>query len=162
MYSFDRVAGPTSWVGFAARAGLDQVWRRSPNWGTGPASFATAMASHLGDRLVHEEIAFGVRALAHEDPRYFRSGRGTVWNRTKFAIAHTFEVRNDNGSMMPAYSLFASCYATPFIGHEWRPGPFPFDREMRAGTIGLGVGVAQSMWREFSPDLRRHLPRRFR
>ncbi len=160
LYTFERVAGPTAWVGFATRSALDQVWVRPQSWGRGAQPFGISMASHFGDRLVHEDIAFGVRALMHEDPRYFRSGHGTVWQRTRFAVANSFAVHSDSGALMPAYSLFVSSYATPVLVHEWRPGPFTFEREMRAGTIGIGVGVAQSVWREFAPDLKKHLPQR--
>ena len=120
------------------------------------------MASHLGERFLHENIAFGVRALDHEDPRYFRKGRGNGWARVGYAFAHTFAVHSDNGSLMPAYSLLAGCYATPVISYLWRPGPFTLGREARDGSIGLSVGVVQNVWHEFSPGLRRMLPKRFR
>lgn len=142
MYSLDRIAGASAAVGFAARAAIDQVWNKPASWGDGSESYTIAAATHFGDRFLHENIAFGVRALAHEDPRYFGSGRGSVWQRTRFAVAHTFAVRNDNGSLMPAYSLFVSCYVTPAIAREWHPGPYTLGRE--------------------APDLARHLPRRIR
>lgn len=162
LYSLDRIGGPGAWVGFAAHAGLDQLWKRPTNWDDGSDSFGVRMASHLGARFIHENVAFGVRALAHEDPRYFRKGRGPVLTRVGYAIVNTFEVHNDDGSLMPAYSLFVSCYATPAIDRDWHQGPFTLGREARTGTIGLGTGVAQSLWHEFSPDLRKKLPKRFR
>jgi hypothetical protein len=162
LYSLNRMVGSSAWLAYATHAELDHAMRKPEVWGDDMSSYAERMASAFGYRLVHENIAFGVRAIAHEDPRYFREGRGSVWGRSRYAIAHTFAVHNDNGSLMPAYSLFISCYATPAIGREWRPGPFTLDRELRGGTVGIGVGVVQSLWREFSPDLRQKLPKRFR
>lgn len=162
LYSLDRIVGSSAWLAYATHAELDQAMRKPEAWGEGADSYAARVGSAFGYRFVHENIAFGVRALAHEDPRYFRDGRGTVWGRARYAIAHTFAVHSDNGSLMPAYSLFVSCLATPAIGREWRPGAFTLDREVRGGTVGLGVGVVQSLWREFAPDLRQNLPKRFR
>lgn len=160
LISLHRTVAPADWAGFALRSTLDQLWSRPVTWGSGPQSFGIQMASHFGLRLLNENLAFGVRAIDHEDPRYFRLGHGSVWRRTRFAIVHTFAVRNDNGSEMPAYSLFFASFATPAIAHEWRPGPFNPHREMGAGSIGVSVGIAESVWREFAPDLRQHLPRR--
>jgi hypothetical protein len=162
LYSLNRIAGPTAWVGFATSAGIDQLWKKPGSWGDNSGSFGARMASHFGMRLVHENIAFGVRAFDHEDPRYFRLGRGNVLSRVKYAAIHTFAVHNDNGSLMPAYSLLGSSFATPAIARAWRPEPLTWSRETRSGTIGLSVGVVQSLWREFSPDLRQKLPKRFR
>jgi hypothetical protein len=162
LYSLDRIAGPTAWLSYAAGAGIDQLWKKPGSWGDNSESFGDRMASHLGMRLVHENIAFGVRALDHEDPRYFRLGHGNVLNRVKYAAVHTFLVHNDNGSLMPAYSLFVSSYATAAISRAWRPEPLTLGHEAHGGSIGVAVGVVQSLWREFSPDLRHMLPRRFR
>jgi hypothetical protein len=63
---------------------------------------------------------------------------------------------------MPAYSLVGASFATPAIARAWRPEPLTWGHEARGGTIGLSVGVVQSMWREFWPDLRQRLPKRFR
>lgn len=162
MYTLDRTIGPTAWVGFAARAGIDKLWYTPKKWGDGSESYGIAAAAHFGNRLVRENLAFGVRAIDHEDPRYFRLGHGRVWQRTRYAILHTFLVHNDNGSLMPAYSLLISSYATPLIARPWDPRVFTPAREMHLGTTGVAVGIAQSLWLEFSPDLRKHLPRRFR
>lgn len=160
LYSLQRTVAPADWAGFALRSTIDQLWSRPVTWGSGPQSFGIQMASHFGMRLLYQNMAFGVRAIDHEDPRYFRSGHGTVWKRTEFAVVHTFAVRKDDGGEIPAYSLFFAAYATPAIAHVWRPGPFGASRELGAGSIGIGVGVAESVWREFAPDLRRRLPRR--
>jgi hypothetical protein len=162
LYSLDRIAGPVAWVGFAAGAGIDQIWKKPAYWGDTSQSFGVRVADHFGAVFLHENIAFGVRALDHEDPRYFRSGRGSHWTRVGYAFVHTFAVHNDDGSLMPAYSLFAASFATPAIAHVWRPGPLTFGREARGGGIGVGVGVFENLWREFSPDLRQMLPKRFR
>jgi hypothetical protein len=151
-----------AWIGFGVGAGIDQIWKKPASWGSNSESFGVRVGDHFGAVFVHENIAFGVRAFDHEDPRYFRSGHGNGLTRARYALVHTFAVHSDNGSLMPAYSLFAGSFATPAIAHIWRPGPLTIGRDVRGGSIGLGIGVVENLFREFSPDLRQLLPKRFR
>jgi hypothetical protein len=162
LYSLDRIAGPAAWIGFGVGAGIDQIWKKPASWGSNSESFGVRVGDHFGAVFLHENIAFGVRAFDHEDPRYFRSGHGSGLTRARYAFIHTFAVHSDNGSLMPAYSLFVASYATPAIAHVWRPGPLTIGRDVRGGSIGLGIGVFENIFREFSPDLRQLLPKRFR
>ncbi|HLX45102.1 MAG TPA: hypothetical protein VKR43_16765, partial [Bryobacteraceae bacterium] len=161
LYALDRVVGPARLVGFVAHSGLDQVWKKPEQWGSQPESFGYRVASRFGDALLKETIRFGISAADGEDPRYFRSGHGTVWKRTGYALGHTFWVHKDDGSMMPAYSLFLADFVTPAVTQQWRPGPFTGLREIRSGTLGMGANALTNVWQEFWPDLRKKLPNRF-
>ncbi len=116
LYSMGEIFGPDRLVAIAAYATLDQMGVRPAQWGRRPSSLAVRFASHFGDSLLKHNIEFGVRAIDHEDPRYFRSGRGRPWTRTGYAMFHTFVVHNDRGGWMPAYSLVAADVATPCLG----------------------------------------------
>jgi hypothetical protein len=154
-YSLKEMAGPAQWIGFAVRAAMDQA-EKSPNaWGNGPDSFGVRMASRFGRSFLRENIAFGVRAMDGEDPRYFRSGKGTGWKRAKYAFTRDFVARKDDGSWMPAYSRFISDYSTPFIAQSWRPEKFSMARGFRGGSVGLGVGFGSNLGQEFWPDLKK-------
>ena len=95
--------------------------------------------SMLRRAFVKEALAFGVRAVDGEDPRYARSGQAKLWTRVRYAVRHTFEVHSRNGGYMPAYSLFAN-YAMPFIAQEWYPGQRHAGRELGSGTAGVRWG----------------------
>jgi len=161
LYSLDRVVGPTRLVGFVAHAGLDQVWKKPEQWGSEPESFGYRMASNFGTHLLKETIGFGVRAADGEDPRYFRSGQGSAWKRTGYALEHTFWVHKDDGTMMPAYSVMIADCMTPAIAQQWRPGPFTGLREVRSGTLGMAGSALTNVWLEFWPDVRKKLPNRW-
>ena len=149
------MAGPAQWIGFAVRAGMDQA-EKSPNaWGYGADSFGVRMASRFGKSFLRENIAFGVRAMDGEDPRYFRLGKGGGWKRTRYAFTRSFMARNDDGSWMPAYSRFVADYATPFIAQSWRPEVFSAARGFRGGSVGMGVGFGSNLGQEFWPDLKK-------
>jgi hypothetical protein len=116
----------------------------------------------LGRSFLRQNIAFGVGALDHEDPRYFRIGQGGVWKRTRYAIGHAFVVRNDNGSPMPAYSRFVADYSMPLLAQLWRPEAFRTGRALGIGSALVGSDAAYNIWREFLPDIRKKLKLRLR
>ena len=160
MFTVARVAGPGPIIALGFHALIDDAMNRPRQWGTDEGSIALRTASAFGRSFLRQNIAFGVRALDHEDPRYFRSGRGRVLSRVRYAAVHTLTARNDNGSTMPAYSLFVSAATMPFIAQSWRPEPFGVGRGFRGAGIGIGVAIGADLWNEFWPDFRARLPRK--
>jgi hypothetical protein len=157
LFSANKIFSGESMLVYAARAGLDQLRDRPAQWGSGADSYAVRYASFFGRSFVRQNIALGIRALDHEDPRYFPLERGSGWARTKYALARTFLVRNGSGGLMPAYSLFASAFATPLLADRWRPEVFHAGQPLRVGFLGIGLASASDLWQEFWPDLMRKL-----
>jgi hypothetical protein len=155
LYSIDQVISLPRLLGIIARTSVDQATDTPSGWGGGTEGYAVRLASHFGRAFVHENVAFAVRAIDHEDPRYFVLGHGSTWTRVKYATKATFVVRRDNGDMIPAYSRFVADFSMPFISQTWRPDSIHGGRELRSGTMGLGVGVANNVFLEFWPDLKR-------
>ncbi len=160
LVTMDQVAGPGALFAVGIHGMFDHVLDRPHQWGPGAEAIGPRIASDFGRRFLRQNIAFGVRALDHEDPRYFRSGQGSVLSRVRYAAMHTFLVRNDDGSAMPAYSLFVSAAAMPFIAQAWRPETFSVARGFGGGGVCIGVAIATNIWDEFWPDLRAKLPRK--
>jgi hypothetical protein len=158
--TMDQVAGPGALFAVGIHGMYDHVLDRPHQWGPGAGSIGPRIASDFGRRFLRQNIAFGVRAFDHEDPRYFRSGHGNVLSRVRYAAIHTFLVRDDNGSSMPAYSLFVSASTMPFIAQSWRPESFSTDRGFGGAGVCIGVAMATNIWDEFWPDIRAGLPRK--
>jgi hypothetical protein len=159
LYSFNEMMGPPRWIGLTVKAGLDQAQKSPAAWGSGIDSFGVRVASRFGRAFLREDIAFGVRAFDHEDPRYFRAGIGTGHSRTKSALYQTFMARKDNvpggNTWMPAYSRFLSDFAMPFLAQTWRPEPLNVARGFRQGSLALGMTFGSNLWQEFWPDIRK-------
>ena len=157
LYSVNQVFSPGSMFLYGLHAGIDQ-WRDLPHqWGSGEESYAVRTASFFGRSFLRQNIAFGVRAFDHEDPRYFPLAHGSHWTRVKYAIVRTFLVQNDLGGIMPAYSLVASAYMTPFFADKWRPDHFDDTHPLRVGSGSIGIAVGSNVFREFWPDIRKKL-----
>jgi hypothetical protein len=158
LYSIEEIFGPDRLVALGAHAALDQWGVRPVQWGRRPNSLAIRFASYFGESLLKHSIEFGVRAVDHEDPRYFRSGHGRPWTRVGHAVVHTFVVRSDRGGWMPAYSLAVEAYGTPYLVRMWRPERFQTAPTLEAGTLNVGIEMGGNVLREFWPDMRRALP----
>ena len=157
LYSFNEMAAPARWIGFALHAAMDQAQKSPSAWGEGPDSFGVRLASRFGRSFMRENIAFGVRALDGEDPRYFVLGRGSRMARTKYAFMGAFMTRRDDGGSMPAYSRFVANLAMPMIAQMWRPEKFSLERGFRAGAGGIGLEFGSNLWQEFAPDLKQRV-----
>ncbi len=159
LYSMEEIFGPARLAAYAVHAGIDQMNDTPKQWGTSGDSLAVRLTDTFGDSLLRHNVEFAIRALDHEDPRYFRSGQHGAWNRTKYAVVHTFAVRKDDGSLMPAYSLLLTDYGMPFVVREWRPQRFRTMDGMQAGTLGIGIAMGSNIFSEFWPDLKKKLPK---
>lgn len=160
LYSINEIFGISPLLAIAAHAALDQAGVTPVQWGKNADSLAIRVASHFGDALLRHNLEFGVRALDHEDPRYFRMGHGNPWSRAKYAVLHTFAVRSDSGRTMPAYSLFVTDFGMPFVVREWHPGRQYALNQIESGTLAVGVGMGSNLFNEFWPDLKKLLPGR--
>jgi len=157
LYSFNEMAGPAHWIGFAVHAAMDQARNAPSAWGNGPESFGVRMANVFGRNLLRTNIAFGVAAFDHEDPRYFPKTKGTVWKRTKYALTRTVVARQDGGGWMPAYSRLVADYTTPFLAQTWQPQKFSVGRGFRGGSVAIGAGFGTNLWQEFWPDFKKKI-----
>ena len=102
-----------------AGAGLDEINLHPREWGSGGDALAVRFASHFGQTLVKQHIAYAVRAMDHEDPRFELSHKKRISERIKYAVMHTYVVRNDSGKLIPAYSRFVSSYGAALISRQW-------------------------------------------
>jgi hypothetical protein len=159
LWSLHQVFDPTRLFFVAAHAAIDHSRDDPAGWGQGGTGYTTRVANYLARAAVRENMAFAIRELDREDPRYLRSTSTGVWKRACYAFTRTVVARNDHGGSMPAYSTLISNFSTPFIAQTWRPEPISASHELRSGAFGLGIVAAGNLGQEFWPDLRKKLRR---
>ena len=148
-----RSLDPVELVRISAGAAYNQARNYPSEWGQGWDAFGVRMASGFGQQLVKEQIAFGVWAIDHEDPRHRRSGLRGFWPRTRYAVLHTFIADRDGGGSMPAYSRFLGDYGAGYVSREWYPTRFHnFQQGFDAGSISLAFDIGTNVLREFIPS----------
>jgi hypothetical protein len=160
-YCLHRVFNEGEAARMAFGTGIDQ-WRSDPReWGQGWDAFGARAASHFGQHLVKEHLAFAVRALDHEDPRPIRSTRPGFAARAVDALKYTVVARSDSGHLMPAYSRFVDNYGAAAISKfGWWPRRYQTAGEiLSSGTAAIGVDAGMNVLREFWPDIKRKFHR---
>jgi hypothetical protein len=97
-------------------------------------------------------------SLLHQDPRYFRLGRGTVKHRILYALGTNVIARHDNtGKWEPNYSNVIGNFAAGGISNLYLPqDERGFSSTITGGLVVIAEGGLGSMFQEFWPDISRH------
>ena len=97
-------------------------------------------------------------ALLHQDPRYFRLGRGSKLHRTFYAVSTAFICKHDNtGKWEPNYSNVIGNIASGAISNLYYPSDTGIGLTISNGMIVTAEGAAGGLFNEFWPDISRKL-----
>jgi hypothetical protein len=139
-------------------AAFDQARDRPGQWGQGWGAYSERYASHLGQYFIQRGIMSPVRAIDHEDTRYFRSRHTNLGARASDAFLHTVWRHSDDGGMMPAYSEFFGDYGAAAISRMWWPEQYHKGSSIFiAGSDTILIDGAINLYHEFTPDIKRWL-----
>ena len=150
---------PFTFVAVAADAGISQAKNDFPGYGQGAAGYGKRFGASYADSF--DGTLWGnaiFPALLHQDPRYFRKGRGSFTRRLLYAVSTTVWARNDNGTWGPNYANVAGSIVAGGISNLYYPAS---DRGVgltfqRAFTVTAG-GALGAIGVEFWPDVSRRL-----
>ena len=140
------VVDPTNFLFAGVTAGIEQADNTFPGYGGGPQGFGkrygAALANSTSSTLLRGSV---YPSLFHQDPRYFYKGTGTVWQRTKYALATAVICKGDNGRWEPNYSgilgdLSAGALANTYYPAGSRNGAALTFEDGLLSTAGVGVG----------------------
>jgi hypothetical protein len=153
--SFDPYAFPVAGL-FAA---VSQLENQYPSWGRGAEGYGKRYAGALADQTVSNLMSEGAfPIMLHQDPRYFRLGRGGIWHRAGYAATRIFVTRNDLDGPQFNYSEFGGNAVMATAGNLYYP------RENRnIGNVAVRFGtqlvfdMLADVGKEFWPDIKRWL-----
>jgi hypothetical protein len=141
------------------QAGVSQAEDEFPEYGQGAAGYGKRYGATLAD-----EVSGGFWAnyfypvLLKEDPRYFRSGEGTIEHRFGYALAQEFVCRTDQGGRSFAWENVLGAFTTGGVSNLYYP---PAERgaglTLSRSAIALGYGSLGGLVDEFYPDVSRWL-----
>ncbi|HTV56256.1 MAG TPA: hypothetical protein VMI06_15240 [Terriglobia bacterium] len=107
--------------------------------------------------------SFVYPTLLHQDPRYYRDGKGSIPGRIGYAIAHVFVSRSDAGQKEFNWSQVLGSTTETFLSSTYYPA-----RGRTAGRISSNIGWAilgdagTNTFNEFWPDFSRWLSGKMR
>ncbi len=148
---------PVNFVWFGLLAGMSQAENSEPGYRQGWAGYGKRYAAYLGDGVIENFSTQAVLpALLHQDPRFFQSGEGGFWRRTRYAVTRIFVTRSDSGRAQFNYSeILGSAAAAGISTYTYHPRG---DRNLAntASVWGSQVGydALTDVIKEFWPDIR--------
>jgi len=146
-------------AGIVASTLSDHVTDFPKEWTRSPEGFGKRFASEAGQFLITKTIEFGVSALHHEDPRYFRMPLASTRQRLGHAVVSAFVARKSDGSgSTVALGHLAGAYSSWYIAQAWEPrSATGAEQFFLWGTANMVTKTFSNTFREFWPDAKRKL-----
>jgi len=153
--------GPPALAESAAYDGFLQEINYPREWGQGAAGYGRRVGSTLAYSGIRNVLGLCLDAALHQDPRYYRSGQGSLWGRTTHAIRGTFLTRKDSGGETLATWRFASAYGATFLSNEWYPDRLNTMKVgLEQGSTQIAFDLLSNLRSEFWPDVKNKILRR--
>jgi hypothetical protein len=143
--------------GNAFQAALQQASNGQPHYGQGWGPYAQRFGAAEADQLTSSFFIFGfLPHVLHDDPRYFRQGRGSAWSRIRYAATRTVITRTDAGN--PTFNtpqvlgqLLQQGISTSYYPQQDRTASGVFQN----WGINLAYNSAYNALKEYYPDFLR-------
>jgi len=148
---------PFTFVFTSITAGIEQVSDEKKDYGQGAMGYAKRYGADFTDGFTNELFVVGVfPTLLHEDPRYYRLGRGSGWKRTAYALSRILITHSDSGTTRVNASEFLGNIASGGLSMTYYP---PSERSVSGVftrmSVEIGYDSLFNVLKEFYPDLKR-------
>jgi hypothetical protein len=139
-------------------AGQAQLTNAHASFGQGAAGYARYLGTSYGDFFVGNFMTEAIYpSLLHQDPRFFRRGKGSVMSRLRYSAGQVFVTHGDNGHTQFNFSEILGNSTAAAISTSWYPeNRNAADAASQLG-VQIGVDMAGNILKEFGPDLTRKL-----
>jgi hypothetical protein len=151
-------------LGNAFQAALQQASDAQPHYGQGWGAYADRFGAAEADEVTSAFFIFGfLPHILHDDPRYFRRGKGPALSRIWYATTRTVITRTDSGNPtfnipQVAGQLFQQSISTAYYPDEDRTA----GRVFQNWGTSLAYNSAYNVVKEFYPDFIRAVFHRHR
>jgi hypothetical protein len=155
--SFD----PYAFVVAGFSAAIGQAENSDPSWGQGLSGYGKRTGSAFASQAIGNFMKGAVfPSLLHQDPRYFRLGKGSFAHRFGYSLSRIVVARSDSGTSQFNYSRVAGNASAAAISNIYRP---PEERTVSSTMSTFGTQIAIDLLgnelKEFWPDIHRKLLR---
>jgi hypothetical protein len=151
--------------GNVIQAGISQAANGLPHYGQGSGAYGERYLAQEGDQFSGSMLIYGVLpTVLHEDPRYFRRGRGKAWSRIAYAASRVLIARTDSGkNTFNACQMFGQLGQASISAYTYYPKQDrALDGVLVGWTINQGYNIGWNQLKEFTPDLGAYLRRHSR
>jgi len=152
-----QVTDPFTFAAAGLQAGLGQATNEFSGYGQGAAGYGKRYGATFADQASSQFFSnFFYPVLTKEDPRYFRSGQGTIKHRIGYALVQEFVCHTDAGGHAFNWSNALGAFTAGGLSNAYYPSTDRgFGLTMSRSAIALGYGSAGGLIQEFWPDIQR-------
>jgi hypothetical protein len=146
------------------QAGISQMEDEFPGYGQGAEGYAKRYGATFADQVSSGFWSnYFYPVLLKEDPRYFRSGSGTIKHRIGYAVVQEFVCHTDAGGRSFSFSNVLGAFTSGGLSNVYYPES---DRgatlTLSRSAIALAYGSLGGLVDEFWPDISRALFKKHR
>jgi hypothetical protein len=137
----------------AAFAGVDQLSNDNRAYGQGVEGYAQYLGAEYANFVIGNYMTEGVfPTILHQDPRYFRRGKGSGLSRLGYAMGQIFWTHQDSGKMNFNFSeIFGNATAVAISTSYYKDNRTAHEAASSEG-LQVGVDMATNILKEFWPD----------
>lgn len=141
--------------GNLVQASISQAANALPHYGQGWGAFGERYAAQEGDQFTGSMLIYGVLpTVLHQDPRYFRKGRGSTWSRIGYAASRVVIARTDSGNPTVNASQLVGQFGQASLSLLYYPKQDRnFTGVISGWCINQGYNIGWNQLKEFTPDL---------
>jgi len=157
ILEFHQTVDISAHIGNLFQAALQQASDGQPHYGQGWGPYAERFGAAEADQVTSAFFIFGfLPHVLHDDPRYFRKGKGSVWSRITYSASRTWITRTDAGNStfnvpQVAGQLLQQSISTAYYPPEDRSA----SRVFQNWGTNLAYNCAYNVLKEFYPDFLR-------
>ena len=141
-------------------AGFSEAFGDNAGFGWGPEGYFKRTGAAYLDSFSGTMIGNGILpSLLHQDPRYFRLGKGSTTHRLLYAAATTVICKHDvSRKWEPNYSNVGGNIIAGLISTTYYPASnSDIEQAMTNSLVVTAEGAIGSIFQEFWPDISRKL-----
>ena len=147
---------PAQFGWYAVQAGISQLNNSNATYGQGAQGYAKRFALRFSDGTIENFFTHAIfPSILHQDPRYYRLGKGGFWKRAGYAISRIAVTRSDAGTTQFNFSeVLGSASSASLSAFTYHPD---HSRNLHSalGIWGTQVGYDTLSFavKEFWPDI---------
>lgn len=158
--AYHKICSPNLLADALADSAFQQATNTGPAYGQGWGAFGQRVGYNAANFTTKALFSAGiVPAAFHQDPRYFRLGKGSVAKRVRWILRSQVVAFSDRGKLMPNYGNLLGFGASVALSNAYMPArSVSFGNDVKSYGFSFAATIAVDTIYEF--DLRRLLQRR--
>lgn len=159
--AFKTLTDPGTFLFGGVVSGIAQAQNSFPGYGQGAEGYAKRFGATYLDSFDGAMIGNAMLpSLLHQDPRYFRKGKGNFASRFGYAVLSTFRCKSDSRNWQPNYSNILGNFAAGAVSNLYYPASQRgFVSTYQRAIVVSAQGAIGASISEFWPDIAQRLRR---